>query len=73
MFDMDLVFFTVEIPAVIFVGIAKGGFGSGVAFESSSILAPEQALALMLPILMVIDVSALAPTGCVGTGRIRAC
>ena len=65
MFEMDLMFFTVAIPAVIFAGISKGGFGSGVAFASSSILAliltPGQALALMLPILMVIDVSTLGP------------
>ena len=34
MFEMDLMFFTVAIPAVIFAGISKGGFGSGVAFAS---------------------------------------
>ncbi|MEM9127120.1 MAG: sulfite exporter TauE/SafE family protein [Pseudomonadota bacterium] len=65
MFELDLMFFLVAIPAVIFAGISKGGFGSGVAFASSSILAliltPGQALALMLPILMVIDVATLGP------------
>ncbi len=65
MFDMNLMFFAVAIPAVIFAGISKGGFGSGVAFASSSILAliltPGQALALMLPILMVIDLATLKP------------
>ena len=65
MFELDLMFFAVAIPAVIFAGISKGGFGSGVAFASSSILAliltPGQALALMLPILMVIDVATLGP------------
>ncbi|WP_282027254.1 sulfite exporter TauE/SafE family protein [Ruegeria faecimaris] len=65
MFEMDLMFFAVAIPAVIFAGISKGGFGSGVAFAASSILAliltPGQALALMLPILMVIDVATLGP------------
>ncbi|WP_171208973.1 MULTISPECIES: sulfite exporter TauE/SafE family protein [unclassified Ruegeria] len=65
MFEMNLMFFAVAIPAVIFAGISKGGFGSGVAFASSSILAliltPGQALALMLPILMVIDVATLGP------------
>ncbi|WP_037316737.1 sulfite exporter TauE/SafE family protein [Ruegeria halocynthiae] len=65
MFELNLMFFAVAIPAVIFAGISKGGFGSGVAFASSSILAlilePGQALALMLPILMVIDVSTLGP------------
>ncbi len=65
MFEMNLMFFAVAIPAVIFAGISKGGFGSGVAFASSSILAliltPGQALALMLPILMVIDLATLKP------------
>lgn len=65
MFELNLMFFAVAIPAVIFAGISKGGFGSGVAFASSSILAliltPGQALALMLPILMVIDVATLRP------------
>ncbi|SMX47248.1 sulfite exporter TauE/SafE family protein [Maliponia aquimaris] len=53
----------VAIPAVIFAGISKGGFGSGVAFASSSILAimldPGTALGLMLPLLMLIDVASL--------------
>ncbi|WP_170606002.1 sulfite exporter TauE/SafE family protein [Ruegeria arenilitoris] len=65
MFEMNLMFFAVAIPAVIFAGISKGGFGSGVAFASASILAliltPGQALALMLPLLMVIDVATLGP------------
>lgn len=65
MFELNLMFFTVAIPAVIFAGVSKGGFGSGVAFASASILAlilePGQALALMLPLLMVIDVATLPP------------
>ncbi len=65
MFELDLTFFAVAIPAVIFAGISKGGFGSGVAFASASILAlilePGQALALMLPILMIIDLATLRP------------
>ncbi|WP_420328139.1 sulfite exporter TauE/SafE family protein [Mameliella sp.] len=55
--------FAVAIPAVIFAGISKGGFGSGVAFASASILAivldPGVALGLMLPLLMLIDVASL--------------
>lgn len=51
------------IPAVIFAGISKGGFGSGVAFASSSILAlvlpPAVAVGLMLPLLMMMDVTGL--------------
>ncbi|SNS81013.1 sulfite exporter TauE/SafE family protein [Antarctobacter heliothermus] len=55
--------FAVCIPAVIFAGISKGGFGSGVAFASASILAivlePGVALGLMLPLLMLIDMASL--------------
>lgn len=51
--------------AVVFAGVSKGGFGSGAAFASASILAlvmpPAQALALMLPLLMLIDLSTLRP------------
>lgn len=51
------------IPAVIFAGISKGGFGSGVAFASASILAvamePIVAIGLMLPLLMLIDLRSL--------------
>ncbi len=65
MFELNLMFFAVAIPAVIFAGISKGGFGSGVAFASSSILAlilePAQAVALMLPMLMMIDFATLGP------------
>ena len=53
----------VAAPAVIFAGISKGGFGSGAAFASASILAlvlpPGAALGIMLPLLMLIDVASL--------------
>lgn len=53
----------IAIPAVIFAGISKGGFGSGAAFASASILAlvlpPGMALGIMLPLLMLIDVTSL--------------
>lgn len=59
----DLAFFAMTIPAVLFAGISKGGFGSGAAFASSSILAlvldPALAVGLMLPLLMLMDVAAL--------------
>lgn len=49
----------------MFAGISKGGFGSGAAFAAASILAlvlePGQALGIMLPLLMLIDVSTLRP------------
>ncbi|ETX29956.1 sulfite exporter TauE/SafE family protein [Roseivivax isoporae] len=57
--------YLVAVPAVIFAGVSKGGFGSGAAFASSSILAlvlaPGAALGIMLPLLMLIDVSSLGP------------
>ncbi|KMK66349.1 sulfite exporter TauE/SafE family protein [Puniceibacterium sp. IMCC21224] len=53
----------VAIPAVIFAGVSKGGFGSGAAFAAASILAlvlePGQALGIMLPLLMLIDAASL--------------
>ena len=61
--EFDLAFFAMTIPAVIFAGISKGGFGSGAAFASASILTlvfePAVAVGLMLPLLMLMDVSAL--------------
>jgi uncharacterized membrane protein YfcA len=55
--------FALAVPAVLFAGISKGGFGSGAAFASASMLAlvldPGLALGLMLPLLMLIDVSSL--------------
>ncbi|MFY0308963.1 sulfite exporter TauE/SafE family protein [Leisingera sp. D0M16] len=61
----DAMFFVFAIPAVVFAGVSKGGFGSGAAFASAAILAlvlePGMALALMLPLLMLIDVATLKP------------
>lgn len=55
--------FALAAMATLFAGISKGGFGSGAAFASSAVLAlvipPAQALGLMLPLLMLIDVAAL--------------
>jgi hypothetical protein len=65
MLDLNWMFFAVAVPAVFFAGVSKGGFGSGAAFASASILAivlePGQALGIMLPLLMLIDVSTLRP------------
>ena len=61
----DWTFFALAIPAVIFAGVSKAGFGSGAAFAAASILAlildPVQALGIMLPLLMLIDVASLKP------------
>lgn len=63
MLDLNWVFFAIAAPAVMFAGVSKGGFGSGAAFASSSILAlivePGAALGLMLPLLMLIDLATL--------------
>lgn len=65
MLTLDLTFFLIAGPAVMFAGVSKGGFGSGAAFASASILAlviePGLALGVMLPLLMLIDVSTLRP------------
>lgn len=65
MLTLDLTFFLIAGPAVVFAGISKGGFGSGAAFAAAGILAlvvePGLALGVMLPLLMLIDVSTLRP------------
>lgn len=56
----DWSLFAVAVPAALFAGISKGGFGSGAAFAASAMIAvvmePVLALGVMLPLLMVIDV-----------------
>lgn len=65
MLDISITFLAIAGPAVVFAGISKGGFGSGAAFASASILAlvvdPALALGVMLPLLMLIDVATLGP------------
>jgi uncharacterized membrane protein YfcA len=61
--QLDPTFFALAIPAVLFAGISKGGFGSGAAFAATPLLAlilePAQAVGLMLPLLMLMDVAGL--------------
>jgi len=61
--EFDWQFFAIGIPAIIFAGISKGGFGSGAAFVAGAILAlvvpPGAALGIVLPLLMVIDAATL--------------
>lgn len=63
--ELDLTFFALAIPAVIFAGVSKGGFGSGAAFAATPLLAlilePGQAIGVMLPLLVIMDFSALKP------------
>ncbi len=51
--------------AVFVAGMSKGGFGSAIGFVSSAILAvvlePTHALALMMPLLLMMDFLALKP------------
>lgn len=65
MLELDAMFFALAGPAVVFAGISKGGFGSGAAFAGAAILAlavdPGMALAVMLPMLMLVDVATLRP------------
>tara|TARA_R110002124_G_scaffold58524_5_gene162999 strand:- start:637 stop:1392 length:756 start_codon:yes stop_codon:yes gene_type:complete len=65
MLTLDLTFLLIAGPAVFFAGVSKAGFGSGAAFAAATILAlviePGMALGVMLPLLMLIDVSSLRP------------
>lgn len=60
---LDPYFYLVAIPAVLIVGISKGGFGGGLALVGVPILAlvisPTQAAGILLPILCVMDLFAL--------------
>ncbi|MGV8938978.1 MAG: sulfite exporter TauE/SafE family protein [Allorhizobium sp.] len=59
----DLTFFLAAVPAVILVGLSKGGLGGAFALMGVPILAmavpPMQAAAIFLPILLVMDMVAL--------------
>ena len=67
---LDLNFYLFAVPAVIFAGMSKGGFGSAAAFAATPFLAliltPGQAVGLMLPLLMVMDVTAVRLFGANG-------
>jgi uncharacterized membrane protein YfcA len=60
----DPVFYALAVPALLFVGISKGGFGGGVGMLGVPVLAIAiplvQAAAIMLPILCLMDLFALA-------------
>lgn len=61
--QLDPTFFAMAVPAVLLSGISKGGFASGAAFIGTTMLAlvidPARAVGLMLPLLMLMDVTAL--------------
>ncbi len=60
---LDLAFFAAAIPAVLLVGLSKGGLGGAFALMGVPILAlvvdPLQAAAIFLPILIIMDIVAL--------------
>lgn len=53
-------FYAVAVPAVILVGLSKGGLGGGVGFIGVPLMAlavsPIQAAAILLPILILMDI-----------------
>jgi uncharacterized membrane protein YfcA len=55
----DPVFYLCAVPAILLMGISKGGFGSGVGLLATPLVAlavpMSQAAAIMLPILCVMD------------------
>ncbi len=59
----DAWFYLAAVPAVIVVGLSKGGFGGGVSALGVPVMAlvipPVEAAAIMLPILVAMDVVAL--------------
>ncbi|KJS13798.1 MAG: membrane protein [Hoeflea sp. BRH_c9] len=59
----DLFFYATAIPAVILVGLSKGGFGGAMALLGVPLMAlaisPVQAAAILLPILIVMDIVSL--------------
>ena len=58
----DYTFYMAAIPAVLFVGISKGGLGAIALFGMpilAMVISPIQGAAIMLPILLVMDVVAI--------------
>ena len=57
--ETTILFLLISVTAVLIAGISKGGFGSGVSFICTPLLAiivePTMALGLMLPLLMLMD------------------
>ncbi|MCR9136327.1 MAG: sulfite exporter TauE/SafE family protein [Alphaproteobacteria bacterium] len=59
----DMLFYAAAVPAVILVGLSKGGLGGAFALMGVPLLAmvmsPVKAAAIMLPILIVMDIASL--------------
>lgn len=60
---VDFAFYAVAIPAILLVGISKGGFGTGAGMFATPLIALAvpipQAAAILLPILIVMDMVGL--------------
>ena len=60
---LDPWFYAAAVPAVILVGLSKGGFGGAVGFVGVPLMAlvisPVQAAAILLPILILMDLVSL--------------
>lgn len=60
---LDPWFYAAAVPAVILVGLSKGGFGGAVGFVGVPLMAlvmsPIQAAAILLPILVLMDIVSL--------------
>ena len=56
-------FYAAGVPAVLLVGLSKGGFGGAMALLGvplmSLVMPPVQAAAILLPILIIMDVVSL--------------
>jgi uncharacterized membrane protein YfcA len=72
----DPLFYAVAIPAILLVGISKGGFGGGVGLIGTPMVTlvttPTRAAAILLPILCAMDiVGAPLPVGCKMWNHVR--
>lgn len=72
----DAWFYAAAIPAILLVGISKGGFGSGAGMFATPLIALTlpipQAAAILLPILCVMDAAGLwAYRGTYARGHLR--
>lgn len=60
---LDPWFYVVAVPAVLLVGISKGGFAGGLGMLAVPLMAlvisPTQAAGIMLPILCVMDIASI--------------
>lgn len=60
---LDPFFYLAAVPAVILVGLSKGGFGGAMGFVGVPLMAlvipPVQAAAILLPILVLMDIVSL--------------